>query len=321
MKQLRNWCAVFYVWLFVLYNIERLYKPMNLASFVYVLAAATAIPILIFPQLQRLSPVFLFGLLTPVTLGLKAWLGYGIGGIYLPITITEIGAIWVTAALAMKLGRSLEDLRAAALAALLAHLPHRTQSFEQGQAEIYREVSRARKHCRPLALMAISVAEKSIDLSLDRFTEELQQECVRNYVYARTAELLSREMKDCDFISQQDRQFVTVLPEADRAKVRELAEKLKRTAREKLGVELCVGVSLFPDEEVTFVHLLERAQSQLTAAEERQDHTNSVRATDRWNQSVSEFQQFAEPQIHSFQSCDPVYDSETTSIASVEQER
>jgi GGDEF domain-containing protein len=292
MKRLRMWSALFFVWLFVLYNVERLHEPINLASFVYVLAAATAIPFVIFAPLGRAPAVCVLVLSVPLTIGLKAWFGYSIGGTQLPITITEIAAVWVTTALALQMGRSLQDLQGSLLNTLLVHLRDRSQSFEHGQSELYREIRRARKHHRPLALLAISVTEKSINVSLDRFTAELHQECLRNYISARVAEMLSQEMKDCNVISHHGEHFVTVVPEADRETAVIVADKLKRIARDKLGIELCVGVSLFPEEEVTFVQLLERAQAQL---QQRQQHSNkpeTVACADNW--PTAEIQEFRE---------------------------
>jgi GGDEF domain-containing protein len=292
MKQLRMWCAVFFLWMFVLYNIERLHKPINLASFVYVLAAVTAIPFIVIGPLGRIPSIFILGLTAPLTMALKAWFGYSIGGTELPLTVTEVAAVWVTTVLALQIGRSFEELRESALNTILVHLQDRTKSFEHGQSELYREVRRARKHHRPLALLAISVPEKSINIALDRFTAELHQECIQNYVSARVAELLSQEMKDCNVISHHGEHFVTVVPEADRETALIVADKLKRIARDRLGVELSVGMSLFPDEEVTFVQLLERAQAQIQERTVVTEKAESIAAVDSW--PIADVQEFRE---------------------------
>lgn len=282
MKRLRMWCALFFVWLFVLYNIERLYEPINLASFVYVLAAVTAVPFIVHAPLGRIPSAGVLILAVPLTIGLKAWFGYSIAGTNLPITIMEISAVWVTTALAMQMGRSLQDLRDSALNTLLGHLRDRSQPFEHGQSELYREVRRARKHRRPLALLAISATPESVNVSLDRFTAQLHRECIQHYVSARVAELLSQEMKDCSVISRNGEQFLTVVPEADRETAAIVADKLKKIARDKLGVELCIGVSLFPEEEVTFVQLLESAQSQLHGRPAHETKAEPMTSAETW---------------------------------------
>lgn len=267
MNKIKVWCAVFFSWLFVLYNIERLHSPINLASFVYILAAVIAIPVIMFPQPHRLSLVWLLLLAAAVTVGIKAWLGYSITAASLPLTVTELGAVGLTTVLARQLGCVLEDLRRAVISTLLTHLHNNTLPFEQGQSEIYREIRRARVHERPLAVLAVSAPTGSLEMCLlDRLTVEMQRDCVRNYVQAKIAELLSVELNNCEIITHHGNHFVTVVPEAGREQVSALAERLKKLARERLGIELSIGTSVFPDEEVTFVKLMEHAEGQMFAA-------------------------------------------------------
>lgn len=266
MKKLRIWFTLFFSWLFVLYNIERLHAPINLASFVYVLAAVLAVPLILSPRLQKLSLVWLVVAVVPLVLGLKAWYGYPITGGALPLTVTELGTTGLTVAIAQQLGRSLEDLRIAAISTLLTHLHDNTRPFEQGQSDIYREIRRARVHGRPLALLAVSAHARSLDLCLDRLTVEMQRDCVRNYAQAKIAELLSAEMNSCEIITHHGSHFITVVPEVRREQALALSERLKELARERLGLELSIGTSLFPEEEITFVKLVERAEAEMLSS-------------------------------------------------------
>lgn len=263
MKQLRLWCAIFFGWLFVFYNIERLHAPINIGSFVYVLAAGASVPLIFFAQLQRIRSVWLIVPLVPLILVLKACFGYPIFGASLPMTITEVGAVLVTIVLARRIGSSLEDLRQSAVQSLIAHLNEKSRPFELGQSAMYREIRRARAFDRPLALLAVSAKCEAVDLQLDRFTQEVQQETVRNYIQARIAQLLTEETKDCDIITQCDGHFTALLPEASRDVVENVIERISSTSRERLGIELDFGVSIFPEDEVTFVRLLESAEADL----------------------------------------------------------
>jgi len=51
MIRLRFWIAATLVWLLGFYNIERFHEPLNIASFVYVLAAVVAIAIVVVERL------------------------------------------------------------------------------------------------------------------------------------------------------------------------------------------------------------------------------------------------------------------------------
>jgi len=262
MKGLRVWSLTFFGWLFVFYNIERLLGPANLVPAIYLVAPLSALPLMMFPRLHVSIP-WLTVLPIVIVVSLRLWLEYPISGASLPLTLMEIGCVGLTAALARQVGQNLEDLRRSAVTALLDHGRDRSRSFEDGQEAIDREIRRARTFRRDLSLLAISAGDETIGVSFDRFTQEVQRDTVHKYAMVRTAELLSTEMKSSDIITRSDGHFVTVLPETSRAGATRLIEKLKRSAREKLGLELTVGLSVFPEEETTFVKLLERAENDM----------------------------------------------------------
>ena len=105
---------------------------------------------------------------------------------------------------------------------------------------------------------------------------------------ARMAEVLSEEMKDCSIITRRNGHFITLLPETDRGEAHELMDTLKMAAKEKLGVDLRMGLSCFPDDEITFVHLLERAEDDMNGtavSDSREDLTE--RLTSESNSTLS----------------------------------
>ena len=262
MRGLRVWSLIFFGWLFVFYNIERLLGPANLVAGIYLVAPLSALPWLMLPRLQ-LSIPWLIVLPIPIVVSLRLWLEYPISGASLPLTLMEIGCVGLTAALARQVGQNLEGLRRSAVTALLDHGRDRSRPFAESQEEIDREIRRARTFRRDLSLLAIGAADETVGVSFDRFTQEVQRDTVRKYAMVRIAELLSTEMKSSDIITRSDGHFVTVLPETSREGATQLIEKLKRSARENLGLELSVGLSVFPEEEITFIKLLERAEGHM----------------------------------------------------------
>jgi hypothetical protein len=260
MQRLRFWFAGFFLWFFVLYNIERYHEPINLASFTYVLVAGIGAVLIAFPRLGRIGLPWLMLAPLPLFFALKMWLRYPILGSNLPITVTELCTIEVTLMLAWHIGRSLATFREAVADVMTAHLPKHAQSFETGQGEIYREIRRARHYDRPLSVLAVTPSQAAVDRSLNRFIEEVQRETIDRYVNARIAHLLAEDLRASDIIAQRDGHFITVLPETDQQQALELVEKLTAAAREKLGLDLQVGLATFPEQEVTFNGLVERAE-------------------------------------------------------------
>ena len=203
MRKLHWWLAAFCGWLFAFYNIERFHEPINLASFVYALAAATALPVMLFGRLHRTPFVGLFAAAIPLVLLLKVGFGYPLAGTHLPLTVTELVAVGITVFLARKIGRCLDEFHEAVDHATSNGLADRSLPFEHGQAEMYREIRRARRFHRPLTLLTISADEETIQMSLDQWISDMQRMTARNYGMARVAELLVSVLKDCDVITSR----------------------------------------------------------------------------------------------------------------------
>lgn len=260
MKALHFWFTGFFCWFFLIYNIERLSEPVNIASFVYLLTAFLTVLILMFSWLEKVPTVWL--LVAPLALlfALKIWLGYPIGGRALPITITEIVMLEITVLLARQVANGLTEFRQAVTSVMISHLKNRAQSFDIGQGEMYREVRLARIQQRPLTVFTIYASEQTTNLSIERFMEQLRSEMINKYIDARIAHFLSEEMRDYDIIAQCGDHFIALLPGIDREEAGQISKKLQHLAKEKLGLVLTIGTSNFPEEEVTFERLIERAE-------------------------------------------------------------
>lgn len=263
MKELRWWCAAFIVWIFALHNADALFQSNVLTPLIGGLAAAATVAIILIPRLHKISPAWLLAVLAGVVLLVKLWAQYPIGGAGFPVTVIELCILGITVILARRIGRSLEDFRTSLIGTMLRHVHQRSRPFESGQAEMYREIRRARRHRRPLALMVISPSGDTVEVSLDRFVKQVADDVARDYMTARIAEFLSQQMTDCDVLTQRGGHFVVLLPEAGRKKAVQIARRLEAAAKDKLGLDLKLGLSTFPDEEITFVGLLERAERDL----------------------------------------------------------
>lgn len=269
MIQLRLAFAAFAAWQLLFFNIERVHAPINISSFVYLLAAACGLAVLLWPKAHTIRPTYLHLLTFTVLIGLKLALGYPIAGTNLPITLTEFCALALTILLALRVATNYEELRTALFSNLLIDLKNRAQPFDSGQSDLYREVRRARIYERPLAFLAVGPAPGTVEAAKDRFTEECMRRMLRQYMTARVGDLLSRRLKDCDVIAQRDCHFVAALPETKRELALQLSRRLQAESRKELGIELNVGLCTFPDEEGTFIGLLERAEQEMGRPRER----------------------------------------------------
>ena len=263
MKLLQAFLATAVGWFFLLYNVERLHEPINIASFVYAFAAFAAVSVLLIPRLRRLPILGLALLPLPFYFGIKAWLGYGILGRSLPITVTELCAIEVTLALVHLISRQLDGLAEAISLSFVSHLRSSSAPFELGQSEIYREIHRARRHKRPLSMLSILPYAKEASPATSSTLERMRRESLERYMQAQVADLLVDEMDDSDIVTQRTDHFVTVLPETGREEASLVAKRIEAMAEERLGLSLKIGVSSFPDQEITFDKLIESAEAEM----------------------------------------------------------
>jgi GGDEF domain-containing protein len=263
MDKLKIWLIGLLLWLFFIYNIERFSEPINLASFVYVFMIICALAIILLPRLQRM-PFYLPTLLAlPIFFLLKTIFGYEIAGKNLPITITEICSIGITIFLTEQVWRGMDRLNKVVSNLTIGELNKGSYHFEIGQGQIYREIRRARHYKRPAALLSISVSEKSLNLALEKLVQDAQQRIIQDYVAARIAKFLVEELQDTDVVAQRDDHFITLLPETTRDDVSDIVKRLQSSARQKLGLDLKIGKSTFPDQAVTFERLLEQAEEDM----------------------------------------------------------
>ncbi len=272
MRQLRYLLVALCGWFFLLYNVERIIAPINIASFVYIFVPACTILLLLSVQLCKLPIQWLFALVLPPYFILKWFLGLGIGGDNLALTIVEVSAISLTVMLTRVISVQLAEWQKVVTSLTIGEFNDDLQPFDTGQAQIYREIRRARRHQRAAALLAITAVEDSSgslekrleETSLYRFIEEVKRETLEKYISARLADVLVTELGDLAIVTKRNDHFVTLLPETDRASLYEIVRKLQAATQEKLGLKLKIGISTFPDEAVTFETMLENAEAEMT---------------------------------------------------------
>ena len=267
MTRLRLWVVAVCAWLFAFGNIERLHAPINVASFVYVLTFAVAVATVFWRPVTRWEPYWVSAALLALLLLLKYLLGYPLGGSHLPLTVTEGCAVVITLALGRQLARCIDEFERAAADALLIDFEARQIAFEHRQPEIHREMRRARQFARPLSLVTIGATKPSLRQSLARLIEEAQRKSASEYVSARIADLIARETDSCDLITRRNGHFLVLLPESGAPEAREILERLRDSIQQELGVEVRAGLATFPDQEVTFAGLLERAEAEMQSVE------------------------------------------------------
>ncbi len=79
MKRLRFFITLIILWLFWVYNIERLSQPINISSVAYIFTALIAALTVFVPRLNQVPLWLIVGGPIPVFLALKMWLASSVG--------------------------------------------------------------------------------------------------------------------------------------------------------------------------------------------------------------------------------------------------
>jgi GGDEF domain-containing protein len=233
------------------------------------------------PLLLPLAMLGVLGVLAMPRAG--EWLPYGIViaplGVYvalrigrpagLPVMALELAAFEITVVAAGRLHRAIRQFQEA-VHRLCTASSDPAQPFDVGQSEIYREIRRARRYQRPATLLAIATDPAGLDdaAAVQRLIAEIERDTLSQYVVARVGEILAAETKHCDVVTRRNGHFIALLPETTRENAGRLAERLQATIATRLGVKLRFGTAAFPDDEVTCVRLLERAEQELARVPE-----------------------------------------------------
>ncbi|MFN8457497.1 MAG: hypothetical protein U0401_23030 [Anaerolineae bacterium] len=265
MKRLRFWIITLIVWLIFFFNIERLNSPINIRAYTYIFVTGMVVITLILPRLQRIPFFVLLVIPVPIYLWLKAmaekghWFENLIEGYALPLTVTQVAAIILTGLLARQILSALHEFEEVIANITFGHIGKLPQLFSEGQGAMYREVKRSRRYHRPLAVIALKVNERDIQVVIPKMVQEVQQTMMRQYVMAGISRVLDDNMHDFDTIALRDNHFILVLPEIAPEEANRVAYQLKESIKEKMKLNLHVGTAVFPDEAMTFESLVELA--------------------------------------------------------------
>ena len=131
---------------------------------------------------------------------------------------------------------------------------------------------RARNHHRPLALISISVEEKTIEPVVERMVKEIQLSMIRQYKLQGLSKLLCQELEDCAVIVRDTDRFLAVLPETMPEELPFVLERLRKKASDQVSVGLKIGVATLPNDSNTFEGLVDRATLAMENDLEAQPH-------------------------------------------------
>ena len=267
MRSLPWRCAAIIGWVVLFTELDRRSTLFEIGAAGYALAVASVI-LLVIPALRRTSILAALALAFPIFCAIELFTSTG------PIRLSEVvssllafGGTGITIALTAGLARRLALADEVLHELALGPAREPMEPFSRGQGEMFREVRRARRHERPLSLLALSASGAQLPAALAALLEEAQRESMDRYVAAKIGVILDEQTAGSSVIAERGDHYLVLIPEAGRAEAEQVAKRLQKIAEDRHHIALRYGIASFPHQEITFDKLLETAESELREVE------------------------------------------------------
>ncbi len=272
MRRLRFWVIVTGIWLTFFFNIERIildrFDANIIRSDTYIFVAVVALVPLLLPRLRNLSFSSLIIVTTALFLyiwyqnprwGRSVAVNYPQANAISLLTIFQINAIILTGLLARQISYSLSEFEEVIARITFGHIGARPTPFAEEQSEMYREVRRAARYNRPLAMVAVKLDEASIQTPLPQMVKDVQKAMMKEFTLASIAKSLDESLLSFDTIALRDNYFIVTMPETSAQDISLIVQRLENAIKDKFGIVVQIGAASFPNEAVTFESLVELA--------------------------------------------------------------
>ena len=175
------------------------------------------------------------------------------------LTVIQIIAIILTGLLARQISYELTEFEDVIANITFGYIGKRPASFAEEQSEMYREVRRAARYGRPLAMIALKIDADTLQVPLPQIVENVQKAMMKEFTMAGIARILDDNMLGFDTIALRDNYFIVTMPETRIQDIQQTAQRLKNVIKSKMNIAVYIGTASFPDEAMTFESLVELA--------------------------------------------------------------
>ena len=261
MKTHRIWTMATLCWFFALFNIERIFPAVNLASYVYALAALAGASMLAIPNLRRRH----FGL-TAACFGIMwivgKWLwGYAVDMTVLPIALVEFASIIVSQYLCLKVAQNTDEFEIIFAQLLDVLRAHSVAEILESEPLLQEEIRRARRHERPLSFLWLKPGEIT-STALSQLVRQLERSLSRECLMGGISRILEQQTKSQDLAVRVGDQFLILLPETGAEQAQIAARRLQSEVESQLGIPTEVATCAFGVDVLTLSSVLERMKNQ-----------------------------------------------------------
>jgi hypothetical protein len=182
------------------------------------------------------------------------------GGTSALLTAVEIVLASTAVVLATRVARSLRQFEESIANITLDEVSGVT-SLAAASDEIAVEMSRARRHERPLTVTVLSFDPQSVHASLHEIVRDVQQRMMQRYIMSGLARVAAQTTRRGDIVVQDPaaNRVIVVSPESSPSQLEALTQRLQESAYRSLGIPIRFGSAGFPNMALTFDDLVAHA--------------------------------------------------------------
>lgn len=257
MKTHRIWTIATLIWFFALFNVERLLPQIDIASFVYGLAAVVGVSMLASPLLRRHNFGIVAAGFSAVWLIGKCILGYSLDLEALPIALLEVSSLIVSQYLCLEFARHTDEFELTSRQMLDVLKATSVPTVQECEPAFLEEIRRARRHERPLTFVALTPGTVTSDV-LAALAQTVTASLSKEYVLGGISRILQLETKSHDLAVRVGDQILMLLPETDVDQASAMCKRLQMSVAERLQIPVNTEAFAFGSDELTLTGVMDR---------------------------------------------------------------
>ena len=172
----------------------------------------------------------------------------------------EVGFAALAALLAIRVSRGLNQFEAS-VANITLDETAGVMTLAAAREDIAIEMSRARRHERPLTVTVLSFDPRAVHASLHEIVRDVQQRMLQRYIMSGLARVAAQTTRRGDIVVQDPaaNRVIVLSPESSPVQLDALTQRLQKSAYRSLGIPIRFGSAGFPNSALTFDDLVAHA--------------------------------------------------------------
>jgi GGDEF domain-containing protein len=261
------WVALYLSLIIILGILDEGNRPIiNFVSYFYISALTFVLLITVLTSLSKIPLYLLLVASGVIYLALGRLINRSqTGSTALDVIIIELAILELGVWLSFQLGNVITHSESLIDVLAQGSFPNRAIELDEALDKINIEFARSRRYHRQISLMVLQTLPEKSEVVKETL-KSLQQDVLNHLHLARTAQMVSECIRQTDMLLQDHSEnFIILCPESTLESMVPLAMRIQDKVQQQTGLLVSFGLSLFPDEALTFDDLVQIARERLKA--------------------------------------------------------